>query len=50
MPNKKKKTDFEKFAGEFKNETELEEELEAEGKDPEKAESEYLEEKDEPAI
>jgi len=42
----KKKKDYDKFAGEFKNEAEFEEELEAEGKDPEEAEREYLEEGD----
>ena len=41
---KKKKDAYETFAGEFKNETELEEELEDEGIDAKKAEEEHFEE------
>lgn len=40
----KKKDAYEKFAGDFKNEPELEEELAEEGLDAEKAEVEHFEE------
>ena len=43
---KKKKYAFEKFAGDFKTEDEFEEEVEAEGIDPEKAEKEHFEEEE----
>jgi hypothetical protein len=42
MPNKKKDA-YEKFAAEFKNETEFEEELDAEDLDPKVAEEEHFE-------
>ena len=43
MPNKKKKDAYEKFAGDFKTEDELEEQLEEEGIDVKKAEEEHFE-------
>jgi len=43
MP-KRKKDIYEKFAGDFKNEADFEEELEAEGLDRKKAEEEHFEE------
>jgi hypothetical protein len=43
MP-KNKKDHYEKFAGEFKTEDELEEELEDEGLDAEEVEKEHFEE------
>lgn len=48
--NSKKKDAYEKFAGDFKTEDELEEELEEEGIDVGSAEKEHFEEADEPAI
>ncbi len=44
MPKKKKKDAYDAFAGEFKNEAEFEEELEAEGINPKDAEKEHFEE------
>ncbi len=46
MANKKKDV-YEAFAGEFKNEAELEEELQEEDIDPKKAEIEHFEEESE---
>jgi hypothetical protein len=43
---KKKKDNYETFAGEFKATDEFEEELESEDLDPKKAEEDHFEEKD----
>jgi len=47
MKRKKEIDTYEKFSGDFKNEAELEEELEAEGLDAKEAEEEHFEEKPE---
>jgi len=44
MPNKEKKDKYEEFAGDFKNETELEEELEEEDLEEGEVEKKHFEE------
>lgn len=46
----KKKDKYEEFAGEFKNEAQLEEELEEEDLDPKEVEEKHFEEEETPAI
>ncbi|MBM3247562.1 hypothetical protein FJZ17_03440 [Candidatus Pacearchaeota archaeon] len=46
----KKKDAYEEFAGEFKNEADFEEELEAEDLDPKRVQERHFEEEETPAI